>query len=63
MGKYETIWNKLGADIKEEFDSKPVYKKKFLKTKIKSYGDEATDFHIKEIPNASYLYLLSSNRK
>ena len=25
-------------------------KKKFLKTKIKSYGDKATDFHDKEIP-------------
>ena len=29
-----------------------MYNKKILKTKIKSYGDEATDFHDKEIPKA-----------
>ena len=29
-----------------------MYNKKVLKTKIKSYGDEATDFHDKEIPKA-----------
>ena len=38
------------CDIKKEFDSEPAYNKNFLKTKIKSYGDEATDFHDKEIP-------------
>ena len=27
------------TDIKKEFDSKPVYNKIFLKTKIKSYDD------------------------
>ena len=27
--KYKTIWDKLSADIKEEFDSKPVYNKNF----------------------------------
>ena len=48
--KCNTIWDKVSAGIKKEFDSKPVYNKKFLKTKIKSYGDEATDFHSKEFP-------------
>ena len=38
--------------LKKEFDSEPVYNKKFLKTKMKSYSDEATDFHDKEIPKA-----------
>ena len=49
LEKYNTIWNKVNADIKKEFDSEPVYNKKILKTKIKSYGDKATDFHDKGI--------------
>ena len=48
--KYNTIWDKVSADIKKEFDSKPVYNKEFLKTKRKSHGDEVTDFYDKEIP-------------
>ena len=35
---------------KKEFDRNPVYNKEFLKSKIKSYGDEVTDFCDKEIP-------------
>ena len=46
LEKYSTIWDKVSADIKKAFDSKPVYNKKFLKTKIKSHGDEVTDFYI-----------------
>ena len=46
--KYNTIWNKVSADIKKEFDSEPVYNKKFLKTKMKSHCDEVIDFY--EIP-------------
>ena len=49
MEKYKTIWDKISADIKREFDSKPVYNKIFLKTKINKIGDEATSFHDKEI--------------
>ena len=41
---------KVSADIKKEFDSKPVYNKRVLKTKIKSHGDEVTDFYDKQIP-------------
>ena len=37
--KYNTIWDKVSADIKKEIDSKPVYNKNFLKTKRKSHGD------------------------
>ena len=47
--KYYTIWDKGSADIKKEFDSKPVYNKNLSKTK-KSYGHEVTDFYDKEIP-------------
>ena len=50
LEKYNTIWDKVSADIKKEFDSEPVYNKNFLKTKIKSYCDEVTDFFDKEIP-------------
>ena len=32
------------------------YSKEFLKTKIWSYGDEATDFHDKEIPKIGSNY-------
>ena len=43
LEKYNTICDKVSADIKKEFDRKPVYNKQFLKTKIKSYHDEVTD--------------------
>ena len=36
--------------MKIEFHSEPVYNKEFLKTKVKSHGDEVTDFYDKEIP-------------
>ena len=49
---YNTIWDKVSADIKKEFDSEPVYNKEFLKAKIKSHGDEVTDFYDKKIPKA-----------
>ena len=26
LEKYNTVWNKVSADIKKEFDSEPVYK-------------------------------------
>ena len=48
LEKYNTIWDKVGADIRKEFDSKPVYYKNNLKTKIKSHGHEVTDFNDKK---------------
>ena len=30
-----TNWDNVNADIKKEFDSEPVYNKKFLETKIR----------------------------
>ena len=50
LEKYNTICDKVSADIKKEFDRNPVYNKGFLKSKIKSYGVEVTDFCDKEIP-------------
>ena len=50
LKKYINIWNKVSADIEKEFDSEPVYNKEFLKTKIKSHGDEVTNFYNKKLP-------------
>ena len=36
-------------DIKKEFDNETVYNKEYLKTEIKSHGNEVTDFYDKEI--------------
>ena len=44
----------MSVDVKKEFDSKPTYNKNFVKTKIKSYGDEVTDFYDKEIPKVEF---------
>ena len=52
LEKHNTIWDKVSADIKKEFNSKPAYNKEFLKTKIKSHVDEVTDFYDKKIPKA-----------
>ena len=37
LEKPNTIWNKVSADIKKEFDSKPVYNKNFLNMCIIKY--------------------------
>ena len=47
LEKYNTIWDKVSANVTKEFNREPIYNKSFLKTKIKSYSDEATDFHKK----------------
>ena len=53
----------VSSDIEKEFDCKSLYDKKILKTKIKSYGDEATDFYDKKMPqvgsNHTYLAVIS----
>ena len=36
--------------MEKEFDSDPVYNKNYLKTKIKSHGNEVTDFYDKRFP-------------
>ena len=50
LQKYNTIWDEVSPGIKKEFDSEPVSNENFLKTKIKSHGDEVTDFYNKKIP-------------
>ena len=59
LEKYNTIWDKVSADIKKkEFDSEPVYDKEFFKTKVKSYRDQVTDFYNEEIPKVEILIIL-----
>ena len=42
--------NKVCSDsYKKELDNKAVYNKKLLKTKIKFFGGEVTDFYNKKI--------------
>ena len=54
LKKYNTIQDKVNADIKIEFDSEPVYNKYYLKTTIKSHGDEVTDFYDKKNPKLDF---------
>ena len=41
LKKYIEIWEKISSVIGKRFDSEPVYgdNDKYIKTKIKSYGD------------------------
>ena len=57
--KFDTIWNKVSADIEQEFDSKPDYNKEFLKTKIKSHGNEVIDFYKKKVPKEGSTIILA----
>ena len=51
LEKYNEIWRKVSNIIKKQFDSKPVYNDKYIKTKIKSYnGKINTNFHNNNIP-------------
>ena len=50
LNKYNTILNKVSANIKKEFDRETFYNKKFFENQLKFYSDEPTDFHDKEVP-------------
>ena len=52
-----SIWDKVSADVKKEFDSKPVYNKEFLKA-IKSHGNEITDLYIKKFQRWTLIILV-----
>ena len=59
LEKYNTTWDKVSTDIKKEFDIEPGYTQNFLKTKIKSHGDEVRYFCNKKIPivNSNHTFL------
>ena len=54
--KYNDIWNKVSHSTKNEIDSKAIYNKKFLKTKLNPYCDEAIDFSERTIPKVGSHY-------
>ena len=58
LEKYNAIWNKASADIKNEFDRDPVYNKEFLKTKIKSHSDKVTDIYDKKVLRRNLIILV-----
>ena len=61
LKKYNEIWEKVKNSIKKEFTSKPVYNKKYLKTKIKSYnGKINTNFHSNKILKESSQFICLS---
>ena len=52
LRKYSEILNKTKRLTKKEFDSKPVYNDKYVKTKIKIYNNKVyTNFQHNKIPN------------
>ena len=50
LEKYNAVWDEANADIKKKISSKPAFNKSYLKIKIKSHGDEVTDFYDRKIP-------------
>ena len=54
---YKDILNKVRNSLKKEYDSKVIYNKKLRKTKIKSSGDEATDFRGKGMSKVGSNYI------
>ena len=57
LKKYKKIWEKVGNLLNIKFDSEPIYGDvdKYIKTKIKIYGDRVnTNFQGQKVPNSSY---------
>ena len=58
---YNKIWEKVKDSLKKEFDSEPVYNKKYLEAKIKSYCRKInTNFHNNKIPKENSQYICLS---
>ena len=46
LERYTKIWEKISDLIDKKFDSDPVYKNKYINTKIRSYNNDIiTNFH------------------
>ena len=52
LSKNERLSRKSVTVIKRNFIANPYIKKNFLKTKIRCFGDDATDFHIRKMHEA-----------
>ena len=49
--KYNEIWDKVSHTVGKEYDNNPVYNKKYLRAKIKSYNGKINiNFHNNRIP-------------
>ena len=57
LKKYNDISNKVSNGIERELYCKPVYSKKFLKSKLKCYSDETTNFNTGKIHEAGPNYI------
>ena len=57
LKKYNDICNQVNSSVKNELNSELIYKKKYLKTKIKSYSGRAIDFDDKEMPKVGSNYI------
>ena len=51
------LLKKYNDIMKKEFDSEPIYNKKILETKKKSYSNKATDSHDKKMPKVDSNYI------
>ena len=61
LEQYNEIWEKVKHSLKKEFDSKPVYNKKYLKAKIKTYNRKINiNFHNNKIPKWDSQYVCLS---
>ena len=66
LKKYNKIWDRVSNLINIKFDNEPVYcyNDKYIKTKIKLYGNKVnTNFQGKKLPkeHASYKVLIINN--
>ena len=61
LEQYNEIWEKVKHSLKKEFDSKPVYNKKYLKAKIKTYNGKINiNSHNNKIPKGDSQYVCLS---
>ena len=61
LEEYNEIWEKVSNNIKNEFDSEPVWNEIYLRTKIKWYeGKINSNFYNDKIPKGSSKYVCLS---
>ena len=61
LEKYNESWEKVKNNLIKEFDSEPVYNKKYLKAKMKYYnGKISTKFHDNKIPREGSQFICLS---
>ena len=61
LGKFNWIWEKVKNNIKNEFDSAPVYYEKYLRAKIQSYNRKINaNFYNNNIPKKGFQFICLS---